>query len=47
MISGSRQVRTGETLSEKSIPFYYAEDGDRKPKMLPVWNSDWHRQGKL
>ena len=40
-------VEPGETLSEKSIPFYYAEDGDKKPKMLPVWNSELQRQGKL
>lgn len=37
----------GNTFSEKSIPFYYGADGDKKPKGLGFWNSGWHRQGKL
>jgi hypothetical protein len=40
-------IEPGQTLSEKSIPFYYAEDADRKPKLLNIWNSDWYRKGKL
>ena len=40
-------IEPGQTLSEKSIPFYYAEDDGKKSTMLKEWNSAFHRQGKL
>jgi hypothetical protein len=37
----------GKALSERSIPFYYDEDNNKRPAVLNVWNSEWYRQGKL
>ncbi len=40
-------VEPGIALSERSIPFYYAADDDKRSTLLPVWNSEFVRQGKL
>jgi hypothetical protein len=39
-------VEPGTALSEKAIPFYYEEDENKRSTLLPVWNSQWNRQGK-
>ena len=40
-------IEPGTALSERSIPFYYTADDDKTSKLLPVWNSEFVRQGKL
>jgi protocatechuate 3,4-dioxygenase beta subunit len=37
----------GLALSDKAIPFYYKQDDSKRSAVLPVWNSEWNRQGKL